>query len=292
MAFLMVRPAVRWLRCVSRPGRGVAGLGCAPAGLTACESRCIAAHLLARRVQPPAGVDDEVGPRALLGVGHLPRQDGVELAPASCPAGPAPARAAPRPAPMTTTTASIVVVAAGLEQQRHVEHHHVGARRLAPRSKKPARSAATSGWTIASSRFSAAGIAEHPLAQRLAVDRARPPPRPGTAASTGPTAAPPCAIERVHRGVGVVDRHARLARTCAAVVDLPMPIEPVRPTTIIRSPSASRPEPRTSTPSGGGAAEEGLERGSRLADQHGQAVDRAPARAPAPPARSGVRSGL
>ena len=46
-------------------------------------------------------------------------------------------------------------------------------------------------------------------------------------------------VKTVHRGIGIVHRHACLARTCRAVVDLPMPIEPVRPRTNMVMPPAA-----------------------------------------------------
>ena len=77
---------------------------------------------------------------------------------------------------------------------------------------------------MASSRFNAAVIAQNPRGELLAVDLAAGV-VPGNAASI---AAPPRPHRAGARGVGVMHRHA-LLREKRAVVDLPMPMEPVRP---------------------------------------------------------------
>ena len=119
-------------------------------------------------------------------------------------------------------------LAAGLEQQRDVEHARAGRRRGRPGAGNGPRLARTSGWTIASSRRSAGGSAEHPPAERAAVDPAVGPRQPGKAAATGATAAPPGAAARAPRR-----RHRTPARrrrgTRSAARLLPMAIEPVRP---------------------------------------------------------------
>ena len=150
--------------------------------------------------------------------------------PPSCPAGPAPARAAQLRGAVTTTTASTrasppVSNSSGMSSTTM---------RRAGRARR-ARNALGVGahqrdGRCASRRRSAAAIAEHAGGQRRAVDAGR---RGGAGKARLDRRHGGRAIERVHRGVGVVHRHARPRRTCAAVADLPMPIEPVRPSTII-----------------------------------------------------------
>jgi hypothetical protein len=84
------------------------------------------------------------------------------------------------------------VLAAGLEQQRDVEHDHVGALGRLGLLEEADAVAPTSGWTIASSRVIASSNRPAPAAQGFAVDRAVRS-TPGKAASSGPTAAPPAA---------------------------------------------------------------------------------------------------
>ena len=126
---------------------------------------------------------------------------------------------------VTTTHLVHPVAPAGLEQQRNVEHDQRRALRRDGRSRKASASARTSGWTIASSRFSAAG-----RRARGSASRSR---------STAPSVTVPgnaaldqrrrrARIEAMHRLVGVMDRNAGVAEH-RAVVDLPMPIEPGEP---------------------------------------------------------------
>ena len=86
-------------------------------------------HLGAGLVEAARGVDDEVGARALLGVGHLAREDLRRVSPRSSRAAPAPARAA---LGRRGNDDHLVEsgLAAGFEQQGDVEqqgraHRHV-----------------------------------------------------------------------------------------------------------------------------------------------------------------------
>ena len=122
-------------------------------------------------------------------------------------------------------------LAAGLEQQRNVEHDDRRAAAPAPRrGTRPApRAPADARWL----RACRARVMS-PSTRRGELARDRPCRRrsyPGNAASiSGDRLA---FVERVHRRVGVVHRHALLGKQLA-VVDLPMPIEPVRPRTNVR----------------------------------------------------------
>ncbi len=139
----------------------------------------------------------------------------------------------------TTTTASTLLLAAGLEQQRDVEHDHArAARRLLV--QKSVRDRAHQRMHDRFEPLDRVRIADQ-LPGKLARDRSfRRPSRPGNAASTGRDRL--AFVEPVHHRVGIVHRHAGLAEK-SAVVDLPMPIEPVRPRmNIAASVSALRPD--------------------------------------------------
>ena len=160
---------------------------------------------------------------------HLLGQHGVELLDRHAGRAAARARAASRPAP-TPPPRRRRALAAGLEQQRNIEHRDRRALRLRLRRGTAARASRTSGCTIASSRCERRRIAEHARRQLGAVDLAvrrwcremppRSPPRPRRRRA----GAPP----RRHRAPA-----RRPRRRTRAVVDLPMPSEPVRPRTNI-----------------------------------------------------------
>ena len=186
----------RWPPCGSRPVVSVSrtisramALQCAcfGAGFKAATRRQSGiaqggddlAHLGAGGVQALAGVDHEVGPGALLGVGHLAGEDARRAWPRSCPGGPAPARAAPRPGARDHHHRVDVALAAGLEQQRDVEHHRSPRRLPRPCGRSSRRAAPSSGWTMLFSRFSASGSPSTRARRACAVDRAVLAPRPG-----------------------------------------------------------------------------------------------------------------
>ena len=152
-----------------------------------------------------------------------------ELLLASCRAGPARAARWTSAGAVTTTTLSTRPrrrsrTAAGCRARRVA--------RLAPRlsARKASASARTSGWTIASSACKRRRVAEHrrPTSRSRSTDAVvrssrETPPRSAAAAAPDRAGAPP----RRNRAP------ARRRRRTSAVVDLPMPIEPVRPSTII-----------------------------------------------------------
>ena len=103
-----------------------------------------------------------------------------------------------------------------------------GAPARAAASGTPLSSARTSGCTIASSCCIRSGRSST-AAPRFG-DRPTPSATvPGNACVDQRRGAP--AIERVHGRIGVVNRNAEAPKNIAAAVDLPMPIEPVRPRT-------------------------------------------------------------
>ena len=135
-------------------------------------------------------------------------------------------------------------------------------------ARNAARSAATSGWTIASIRVSAVWIGGDDALQRGA--RRRAPSHDRLREGLPRSARPPRRPAR--RGDARRHPHPRPARrrrrTSAAVVDLPMPIEPVRPSRyVIRAP------PRASRFDLGPLAEPALEPRHGLVQQHAEAVD-------------------
>src|SRR5690606_38143179 len=75
------KPVVSVSRTISRAMRLVCRASPWPSTclLTRPQGSDDLAHLGSRRLQPLAGFDDEVGALALLGVGHLLGQDGVQL---------------------------------------------------------------------------------------------------------------------------------------------------------------------------------------------------------------------
>ena len=116
-------------------------------------------------------------------------------------------------------------LAAGLEEQRDVED----ARTSAPACAR-GEGRAVGGDQRVDARLDPGeepGVGDDRVAQAVAVDRTaghrlrrEVGERRGAGAAGG--------VEPVHRGVGVPDRHAGLGEE-PAVVDLPMPTEPVRP---------------------------------------------------------------
>jgi hypothetical protein len=200
------------------------------------------AHLSgAGGLQALAGVDHEVRAGALLGVGESAGPGWRRAVPASCRAGPAPARAARRPGPRPPPPCRRSCRrrsrrAAGCRARRCRRRLAFGVLEEADAVALP-----TSGWTMAFSRFSASGLPSTCAPQLFAVD--------------------PAVLHHAREGLAdrldgraaqVVERHAprrrrhrpgrlRRSRNIAAVVDLPMPIEPVRPMMIIASPSAAAP---------------------------------------------------
>ena len=111
---------------------------------------------------------------------------------------------------VTTTTWSTRSLAAGLEKQRYVERPPAARPRHGGASRKAVASARTSGCTIASSRFSAAGSPSTRFGELRPVDHAidrRA--RKGRLHQRRRLAA----IEPVHRLVGIVHRHAEVGET-------------------------------------------------------------------------------
>ena len=116
---------------------------------------------------------------------------------------------------------------------------------------RKARSASnTSGCTIASRRSKSRGLGQQRRGELLAVDLAA-----GGRAGE-------CRLDSGHGGVprrACALRHRHRTRQCPAPagapqrVDLPMPIEPVRPMTSISGPRCRRPAGRAARPSPAGA---------------------------------------
>ena len=174
-----------------------------------------------------AGVDHVVGARALFGVGQLQREDLRELLRRSCRAGRARARAARLGGAETTSTASTSLAP--------------------PFSNSSGMSNTTSVAPACSRRKSCARRAHRRMDDRFQPRRAlrdrRTPPRrawpgrrpsgpvvPGKAASIAGSSAPPGPCKRC-TAASASNTGTPSASNIAATVDLPMPIEPVRPRT-------------------------------------------------------------
>ena len=188
------------------------------------DGRIAALRVVARQ----AGLDHVVGAAPLLAVRHLPRQDRRAAAPRVMPGRRSTRQRCTAAGAVTTTTRSQRPCAAGLEQQRDVEHH------------QPLRPAPGGGEEaplgIAHQRMDdalqpAAAPRGLPSTARRSASRSTRPSRtvPGKAAPIGrdrAAAARPAARAPRHR-------RRRPARAgggrCAAAVDLPMPMPPVRP---------------------------------------------------------------
>ena len=145
--------------------------------------------------------------RALLRVGHLAREDRVELGRASCRAARAPAPRCTSAGAETTITLSNASSPPVSNSKRNVEQQR---RRVAIGERGTRRALrCTAGWTIASS--AASFVADRPstiCGKAVAVERRRRGPCPGKRSpiSLDQRAARPCSC--AHHGVGIEHRNA------------------------------------------------------------------------------------
>ena len=142
------------LPTIAAAGRHRQGAAVQRIGFSPARSARIAATASPRVIQPETSVDDVVGRGALVGVGHLACEDRFE--PFGGHAGPGQyALALDGRVGRDDDDAVDTVPAARFEQKRNVEHDDRRAGLAVPVQEASA-SARTSGWTIASSRASAA----------------------------------------------------------------------------------------------------------------------------------------
>ena len=235
-------------------------------GDDACDRR-------ARGFQALAGVDDEIGPPALLRIGHLLGQDRREFFLASCPAAPARAARWISAGAVTTTTLSTrsrppVSNSSGMSST----HDRRAGGAIAWRGTHRRRRAPADGRSLPAS--SAPSASPSTLL------------RQSSARSTTPSTTVPgkrrldqrrrlAGIEAMHRLVGIVDRHAglreHLRRRRLAHADRAGEAEHDHR---FRAPDRRRSAARSSAVTCGADAEPVLETGHRLMQQHAEAVDR------------------
>ena len=183
------------------------------------------------RERDRVGAQHEVGARALLGVGQLAREDGVELG-SVIPGRSSTRRRCTAPSALTTHTTSTARRSgsspACVSRSNGTSTTTTHSPASCAASMNSARSASTSGCTVLErlERLLAAR-GGHLGRQQLAVDAAAGH-RLGKRSSTGATAAPPGA-QPIHAVESCTRTPQRLNH--AATVDLPIPIEPVSPTT-------------------------------------------------------------
>ena len=186
------------------------------------HQRCTAC---ARFGQRRAGIDDEIGARALLGIGHLERRICANFS--SVMPGRASTRSRWASAGAETTSTASTCSQPPFSNSSGMSKTTSGASRVA-RRETSLRIAPTAGWTMASSRFSASGSPNTAAPSFVPIDalvdrwcRETPPRSPATSAPPGPCSSCTAA--------SASNTGTPSPRNIAATVDLPMPIEPVRP---------------------------------------------------------------